>query len=69
MTIATDGMPLLERTLHLVRNAPRSLSYAEMARQIEASPAWVQQFAKGAIPNPGVITVQRLHDYLANVGN
>lgn len=69
MTIATDGMPLLERTIHLVNNAPRSLSYAEMARQCGVSAAWVRMLANDQIENPGIRSVQRLHDFLANVGN
>lgn len=69
MTTTTYACPLLERTLHLVNSAPRSLSFAEMARQIEVSPGWVLAFAKEKIPDPGIRKVQRLHDFLINVGN
>ncbi|QJD54473.1 hypothetical protein P9A30_gp31 [Sphingomonas phage Lucius] len=67
MSTTTYSVPLLKRTQELVLNAPRSISYAEMGRQIEASAKWVSLLAKGKLENPGIVTVQRLHDYLANI--
>lgn len=69
MTIPTDSVPLLKRTQDLVKCAPRTISYAEMGRQIGVSGNWVGMFAKDLIPDPGVKKVQALHDFLANVGN
>jgi hypothetical protein len=67
MTTPSDSVPLLERTLYLVNNAPRSITFAEMARQIDVSPSWVSAFAKDLIPDPGVRKVQALHDYLSGL--
>lgn len=67
MSTTTYSVPLLKRTQELVLSAPRHISYAEMGRQIEASAKWVSLLAKGKLENPGIVTVQRLHDYLANI--
>ena len=64
MSTTTYSVPLLKRTQELVRAAPRHISYAEMGRQIDASAKWVSLLANGKLENPGVVTVQRLHDYL-----
>lgn len=68
MTDTTTCAPLLERTLDLVQNAPRSITYTKLAEVGEVSVAWISRFASGKIENPGVCTVQKLHDYLLNVG-
>lgn len=63
----TDTNPcagLRARTLDLVRNAPRSVTYTEMHRNTGVSIAWISRFADDKIPNPGVDHVQALHDYL-----
>lgn len=67
MTTTTHPCPLLERTLYLVKNAPRSISFAEMARQCDTSAGWVLAFKDDKIPDPGIRKVQRLHDYLAPI--
>jgi predicted transcriptional regulator len=38
-----------------------------MAEECGVSVAWISRFAAGKIPNPGVNTVQCLHDYLVKV--
>jgi hypothetical protein len=70
MQSTTPSVGLRARTLDLVRNAPRAVTYTVMARECGISIAWVSRFAADAIPNPGVDHVQCLHDYLVslNVG-
>lgn len=67
MSSTTYSVPLLARTQQLVLNAPRNISYAEMARQVEVSSKWISLLASGQLKNPGIVTIQRLHDYLANL--
>lgn len=66
MNIATDSAPLLARTQHLVKSAPRHVTYTMMASAIGVSVAWISRFADDKIPDPGVRRVQALHDYLAS---
>lgn len=68
MTTPTDSVPLLERTLELVRNAPRNISFTEMSKETGVSIPWISRFASNKIGDPGVKNVQALHDYLINVG-
>lgn len=65
MSSTTDSVGLRARTLHLVQNAPRGITYTVMSQQCGVSIAWISRFAADKIPNPGVDTVQALHDYLA----
>lgn len=58
---------LLDRTRHLVETAPRSVTFTDMAKASGVSVAWVSRFASGRIPNPGIVHVQALHDYLAGL--
>jgi len=67
MKTTTDSAPLLARTQALVSNAPRCVTFTMMAQKAGVSVAWISRFANGQIPNPGVNTVQRLHDYLITV--
>lgn len=60
---------LYDRTLSLVRNAPRSITYTEMSKGSGLSVTWISRFADGKFDDPGVKKVQSLHDYLSNVGN
>jgi len=39
-----------------------------MADQCGVSVGWVSKFVNRHIENPGIVTVQCLHDYLSNVG-
>ncbi|WLJ71214.1 hypothetical protein [Sphingomonas phage Birtae] len=64
MIASTDSVPLLARTLDLVQSAPRSITYSKMAQECGVSVAWISRFAASKIDNPGIVTVQCLHDYL-----
>ncbi|QJD54416.1 hypothetical protein P9A28_gp30 [Sphingomonas phage Eidolon] len=66
MSTTTPSAPLLARTLDLVKNAPRGITYTMMAEAIGVSVAWVSRFAANNIADPGVNRVQALHDYLSN---
>ncbi len=67
MTTPTDSASLLARTQELVSNAPRCVTFTMMAKKAGVSVAWISRFANDQIPNPGVNTVQALHDYLITV--
>lgn len=58
---------LLERTKALVEGAPKSVTYTVMANEIGVSVGWVSRLMAGKIPNPGVVHIQALHDYLAGL--
>ena len=67
MTDTTHSVGLRARTLELVKNAPRAVTYTVMAEKCGVSIAWISRFAADKIPNPGVDTVQCLHDYLISL--
>jgi predicted transcriptional regulator len=54
-------------TRQMLKNRPLSVSTAEIAKEINVSPAWVNAFAKGKIPNPGVNTVETLNAFLKKI--
>lgn len=53
---------LLERTLALLEASP--LMAKDIASATGLSEAWLSRLGNGKIPNPGVKSVQALHDYL-----
>jgi transcriptional regulator with XRE-family HTH domain len=55
---------LKHRTFLLLKASP--LSYREIAKKIDVTPTWVRMFADEEIKNPGVTTIQRLYELLAN---
>ena len=67
MSTTTYSVPLLKRTQQLVINAPRTVTYEMMANACEASTKWISLLAAGKLNNPGIVTVQALHDYLVNI--
>lgn len=56
-----------ETRLLLICRDP-SLTIAEIAKAIDSSPQWLNQFARGSIPNPGVNTVETLNAFLKSKG-
>lgn len=62
-----DDETLLTRTLTLVRNAPRNITFTEMKNATGVSVSWISRFAAGRFVNPGVLQVQALHDYLIKI--
>ena len=69
MSTTTYSVPLLKRTQELVLNAPRRVSYEMMAKEAQCSAKWISLLASGKLKNPGIVTVQALHDYLANLSS
>lgn len=69
MTTTTHCVGLRARTLNLVKNAPRAITYTVMAEACGVSVSWISRFAADKIENPGVDTVQCLHDYLEGISN
>lgn len=57
-------MPLLDETLILLRNRPVTLELKQIAQAIDVSANWLSMLHKGNIDNPGVVYIQKLHDYL-----
>lgn len=40
--------------------APETGQYAEIGRMAGLHPTWVSLFARGKVPNPGVVTLDKL---------
>lgn len=59
--------PLLDRTLYLVINRPRTITLEEIAGPAHVSVPWISRFANGHIKDPGVNAVQRVHDVLVEL--
>lgn len=55
-------MDLLETTIALARKS--RLDRAEICREIGVTVRWYQKVLAGQIPEPSVVKIQRLHDYL-----
>lgn len=45
---------------------PVSLKIEKIAEDLNVSETWLRLFARGKIPNPGVMTVEALSKYLSN---
>lgn len=58
---------LLEKTRRLLDEAPRHVEYQTMAESIGVSKSWLSMFKDGKIANPGIVTIQNLHDYLSTL--
>ncbi len=59
-------MTLLEETLILLRNRPVTLELKQIAQAIDVSPNWLSMLNKDKIENPGIVGIQKLHDYLVS---
>ena len=59
---------LLERTMDLLAEslADPTNSVSDVAAASGVGYEWLKKLKEGSIPNPGVIRVQALHDYLAS---
>jgi hypothetical protein len=62
----TELTSLRDSTRQLLLDRPASLSTATIAKEIKVSTAWITAFARGAIDNPGVNTIETLNAYLKN---
>lgn len=59
-------MPLLDDTLALLKNRPVTLELKQIAKAIDVSPNWLSMLVNNKIDNPGVVSIQKLHDYLVS---
>lgn len=54
------------RTKELLENRPRGMTLDIIADEAGVKRDWLRSFSAGRIRNPGVETVQTLHDFLAS---
>jgi len=57
-----NNKTLLDLTKRLLKDSP--LTLREISVGADVGYEWLSKFAQGRIDNPGVKTVQNLHDYL-----
>ena len=60
----TEKPTLRDSTRELLNNRPLSLTTKDIAEYLGVSCQWVNQFARGTIPNPGVMTIEKLNLFL-----
>lgn len=52
---------LLDKTLDLVRNRPRDMSYDDLAAASKVNPHWLKKLASGKIEHPSVCHVEAVY--------
>ncbi|WP_295458954.1 hypothetical protein [uncultured Thiodictyon sp.] len=65
MEIPNAPKPLLEITKELLSQASKRWTRKTIAKEADVKIDWLNMFAQNRIPKPGVIPIQKLHDYLA----
>lgn len=55
---------LKAHTLELVLNRPRTITYDKICADTGLKKNWLERFAQGQIPSPGVEKVEALFNYL-----
>ena len=58
-----ETIDLYTETKRLLMSSKESIP--KMAKNAGVNKHWLAKFKQGKYPNPGVLHVQRLHDYLA----
>ena len=58
---------LRDETRELLKNRPATLEMKTIAADLSVSVGWLNQFARGKIENPGVVTICALNAYLKNL--
>lgn len=56
---------LLEKTKQLLAERPRYKTYALIASEIGVSEYWILNLVTGKMPEPSVVKVQKLYEYLS----
>ena len=56
---------LLENTRDLLAQARGQYTQEQIAAGSDVTLTWLQKFVRGAIPDPGVERVPRVHDFLS----
>ena len=60
-------MSLINKTLHLLRNRPRTLTLAQVEKETGISEHWLKRFAsEKSISDPSVNTIEKLYNYLSD---
>lgn len=60
---------LRDETLRLLKKKPSDLRLADIARDLKhlkVTESWLLKFGQGRIPNPRVLTICALNEYLKN---
>ena len=60
----TEDSKWRDETRELFLNRPASLAVGAVAEAIDVSTSWLNAFARGKIDNPGVVTINKLNNYL-----
>ena len=60
-----EKVPLLDKTLALLKNCDLPLKRISDMSDVEYE--WLKRLARGEIPNPGVKSIQTLHDFLISL--
>jgi hypothetical protein len=58
---------LLDETWTLLAKRPADVTFERIARESGLSIHWLHKMSRRAIPDPGVVRVERLHRYLRSV--
>jgi hypothetical protein len=58
-----DAASFCDRTLQLVRNRPRTVTYDTLAEATGLKASWIEAFACNRIPDPGVRKVEKLYAF------
>jgi hypothetical protein len=53
-----------DETRQLLISRPFNLTIKMIAKEIKRTPQWVNKFARGKEPNPGVVTIETLNAFL-----
>lgn len=59
-------MALLDETIILLKNRPVTITLRQIAKDLKVSPNWLSLLVNNEIDNPGIVGIQKLHDYLLN---
>ena len=62
--VTVEAPAWLEETERLLASRPRDMSLADIAKATGLSAAWLSQFSRGVSPNPGILQVWKLREYL-----
>jgi hypothetical protein len=55
---------LHDKTLYLLRNRPRTITLADIARDTRIGMSWLRKYSEGNIPDPGARRLETLYVYL-----
>jgi transcriptional regulator with XRE-family HTH domain len=62
----TSDSLLCHVTFRLLRQLPRTVTYADLAKASGVSEAWIKSFGQGRMTNPSVVRVEKLYNALSD---